>query len=193
MEDLKTSIPDAEVRQFFDEHKQEFERVQARHVLIRSPDSRVPIRPGQQALTEDQAKAKAQDICARLTAGGDFAKIAREESDDVGSGQDGGDLGSFGHGKMVQIFEQTAFSLKKGEISKPVRSPFGWHVIQVVERFDTSEKMAEQIRDVIGPRKTTQIIVEMEHSEKPMVDAGFFGPPAPDVSTDPAGATRPQH
>ncbi len=183
--DVKNTVDDAAVRKYFEEHKAGLERVQARHILIRMKGSRVPLRPGEADLTDDQAKAKALDIYKRLKAGGDFAKIAREESDDTGSGADGGDLGSFGHGRMVQPFEQTAFSLKEGEISQPIHTPFGWHVIQVQQRFDTPEKLAEQIRASLGPKKTEDLISDLKKSHQAHVDDSFFGPPAP---PEPAGA-----
>lgn len=184
--EVKDQVDDAAVRKYFDEHKAGLERVQARHILIRMKGSRVPLRPGTQDLTDDQAKTKADDIYKRLKAGGDFTKIAREESDDTGSGADGGDLGSFGHGRMVQPFEQTAFALKEGEISPPIRTPFGWHVIQVVKRFDTPEKLAEQIRASLGPKKTEDLISDLKKSRKAEVDDSFFGPPPPPEPALPA-------
>ncbi len=174
----------------FEEHKSSLERVQARHILIRVKGSRVPLRPGEQDLTDDQAKAKADEVYKRLKAGGDFAKIAREESDDTGSGADGGDLGSFGHGRMVMPFEQTAFSLKEGEISQPVRTPFGWHVIQVEHRFDTPEKLAEQIRASLGPKKTEDLIADLKKSRKTEIDTSFFGPPPPPEPASPISPAR---
>ena len=149
--DVRDGIDDATVRKFFEEHRASLERVHARHVLVRTPGSKVSLRPGQKELTEDQARAKALDIYNRLKSGADFAKVAREESDDTGSGTGGGDLGSVSRGRTVEPFEKAAFALKEGEIGQPVRSPFGWHVIQVLERFDTPEKLAEQIRTAVGP------------------------------------------
>jgi len=189
--DVKDKLDDAAVRKYFEEHKASLERVQARHILIRMKGSRVPVRPGQQDLTDDQAKAKAEDIYKRLKAGGDFAKMAREESDDTGSGADGGDLGSFGHSQMVAPFEQTAFALKEGEISQPVRTPFGWHVIQVEQRFDTPEKLAEQIRASLGPKKTEDLIADLKKSRKTEVDDSFFGPPPPPEPASPLPGTVP--
>jgi parvulin-like peptidyl-prolyl isomerase len=148
--------------------------------------SHVALRPGQQDLTEDQAKAKAQDIYKRLKGGADFAKIAREESDDVGSGASGGDLGSVYHGRTVQPFEEAAFALKAGEISQPVKTQFGWHIIQVVERFDTPDKFAEQIRNALGPAKTEELITTLKKTHPTKVDESFFGPPPPPPATAPS-------
>src|SRR3954471_5135254 len=156
--DVQQQVDEAAVKKFFDEHKNTFERVAARHVLIRTAGSKVPLRPGQPAEPADpagkakydaQAKAKADDIVRRLKAGEDFGKIARAESDDTGSGAEGGDLGSFTRGRMVPAFEQAAFSLKEGEISQPVKSDFGWHVIQVTGKYDTLDKLGDEAKSQI--------------------------------------------
>jgi len=94
-------LDEADVRKYYEAHKAEFEQVRARHILIRVQGSPSPVRPGQKDLTDAEALAKAQDLRKKILAGADFAQLAREESDDSGSGANGGDLGSFRHGQMV--------------------------------------------------------------------------------------------
>ena len=89
------------------------EQVWARHILVE---------------TEDEAKT----IEARLKKGEDFAELAKELSKDTGSGANGGDLGWFGRGAMVPEFEKVAFALEVGEISEPIQSQFGYHIIQAL-------------------------------------------------------------
>ena len=91
------------------------DQVWARHILVS---------------TEEEAKA----VIERLNKGEDFGKIAAELSKDPGSGAKGGDLGWFGKGAMVPPFEAAVYALKVGEISAPVKSDFGWHVIQLIAK-----------------------------------------------------------
>ena len=91
---------------------------------------------GKPELTEEQALAKAQEIKKKLAAGGDFAALAKAESDDTGSGANGGELGTFKRNSMVPEFEQVAFSLARGQVSDPIKTQFGYHMIQV-DKHDT--------------------------------------------------------
>jgi peptidyl-prolyl cis-trans isomerase C len=108
------------------------EEVQARHILVDGED-------------------KAKEISDKLASGGDFAALAKENSTDPGSKDDGGMLGYFGRGQMVPSFEEAAFALQKGEISKPVQSQFGWHIIKVEDRRQKPPPAFEDVKDrIIG-------------------------------------------
>ncbi len=95
-----------------------------------------------QARTREQAFALAAALRQRILAGEDFATLAAEYSDDPGSKSNGGDLSWFGRGQMVSSFEEAAFSLPIGEISEPISTTFGVHLIEVLER-DTERPKAE--------------------------------------------------
>ena len=115
-----TKPDDAALHAYYDEHKGEWEQLTARHILIRMTGSAVPLRDGQKDLSDDEALAKATDLRAKIVAGGDFAALAKAESDDSGSGANGGALGEFTRGRMVPQFEQAAFALPVGEVCVPV-------------------------------------------------------------------------
>ena len=108
---------------------------------------------------EEEQLAKAQDLYAQLTAGADFATLAKENSQDPGSAPDGGSLGDVEAGVMVEEFEQAMFALSEGEISEPVLSQFGYHIIQVEKinggkpqtfdevKFDLEQSERDRIAD----------------------------------------------
>jgi len=126
-------VDDATARQYFEEHKSEYEAIHARHILIRAKGSPLPAQPGKKELTEEEALAKAQEIHKKLVAGEDFASLAKTESDDARSAAKGGDLGSFKRDQMVPAFAQAAFGLAVGQVSEPVKTQFGYHLIKVEE------------------------------------------------------------
>ncbi|MGB8646514.1 MAG: peptidylprolyl isomerase [Anaerolineae bacterium] len=110
--------------------------VHARHILIAVTDA-------QGAVDFAKSLDKANQIETRLKNGEDFAKVAQEVSDDPGSKAKGGDLGWFGRGQMVQVFEDAAFSQAVNVIGDPVKSDYGYHIIQVLEK-DPNHLMDEQ-------------------------------------------------
>jgi peptidyl-prolyl cis-trans isomerase D len=117
------------IEKFYQDNPARFEkkkRVRARHVLVRLPEKA-------SAADEDAARKKIEALAGRARKGEDFAKLAQENSDDTGTRSKGGELGFFGPGLMAKPFEEAAFALKPGEISAPVRTRFGWHLIQVEE------------------------------------------------------------
>ncbi len=117
-----------------------YEQVRARHILfkVNQPEEEAAVR------------AKAEETVKKLRAGADFAQLAKKLSDDPGSREKGGDLGFFGHGQMVAEFEKAAFALKVNELSDPVKTTYGFHVIQVLERKEAKgpefEKAKAELR-----------------------------------------------
>ena len=126
----KAAVTDEAVQALFDEKYANAEpgkEYQASHILV---------------ATEDEAEA----IRAELDGGADFAAIAKEKSTDRGSASAGGDLGWFGVGMMVKPFEDAVIAMKKGEISAPVQSQFGWHVIKLVDERTAAKPTIEDVR-----------------------------------------------
>ncbi|SDN75159.1 peptidylprolyl isomerase [Bacillus sp. OK048] len=116
-------ITDEELKAYFDQNKDlfgEVEQVKASHILV-----------------EDEAIAK--DIKQKLTDGADFAELAKEYSTDVGSKENGGQLGFFPKGTMVTEFEDVAFTLPMNQISDLVKSDYGYHIIKVEEKKEAKE------------------------------------------------------
>lgn len=116
-EGKKAATPEA-AKKLYDETTKAMapeEEINARHILV-----------------EDEAQAKA--VAERLKKGEDFAKVAAELSKDPGSGKEGGSLGWFTKDRMVPEFAEAAFKLNKGQVSEPVKSQFGWHVIKLEDK-----------------------------------------------------------
>ncbi len=174
------NVDEAAVRSFYDAHKDEFEQVKARHILIRMQGSPVPVRPGQKDLTDAEALAKAQELRKKLVDGADFATLAIQESDDQGSGAKGGDLGTFHHQQMVPTFEQVAFSLKVGELSEPVKTQFGYHLIKV-EAHDTKsfEEVRPDLEKRMRPELTKKFMEDLVQKSSVSLDPELFGATEP--------------
>lgn len=129
-----------EVKDYYDNNKDQFRQsaqVEASHILV-------------------ETEAEALDLIAQLRAGADFAELARTHSTGP-SGPNGGQLGWFGRGQMVKPFEDAAFALSKGEVSEPVNTQFGWHVIKVSGKQSAStitfDKAEESIKQLLRQQK----------------------------------------
>lgn len=122
----KVTVKDADLEAYFQDNQDQFtfaEQREARHILVRvdSPQQ------------EEEALNKIKDIQAKITAGEDFGKLAKEYSDDTGSANVNGDLGKFQQGMMVPEFDKSVFSLSEGEVSEPVKTDFGYHLIKLTK------------------------------------------------------------
>lgn len=122
------------------------EQAKVRHILVRASET----------LSEAQAEQKIRELYRELQQGADFAELAREYSDDPVSGSDGGNLGWVSRGQMVPAFEQAMLAADIGELKGPIRSQFGWHILQVEDRRqkDVSDELQENsARQAIYRRK----------------------------------------
>jgi len=169
-------IDDAAIKTYYDAHKGEYEQVTARHILIRFKDSPAPLREGQKELTDEQALAKAKELRAAIVKGGDFAEIAKKDSDDSGSGVNGGTLGAFGHGSMVKPFEDAAFAMKVNEVSEPIKTQFGYHIIQVQEHTNkTMDEARPEIEAKLRPEMAQKAVDSIRDKAAISYDKDYFG------------------
>ncbi len=132
----KAKVSDQETKDYYEKHKEEFvttSQIKASHILVK---------------TEDEANK----VLARLKKGEKFEEIARKESLDKGSAKNGGDLGYFTRGQMVPEFEKAASELKAGEISKPVKSNYGFHIIRVTDKKAGPVIEYDRIKDLISQK-----------------------------------------
>jgi hypothetical protein len=113
------------------------------------------------ATADAKVEALANSVKARLGKGADFAALAKEKSTEPSAKDTGGDLGTFGPGKMVPEFDKVVFAMKKGEISQPFQSQFGWHVAQVLDVQGTEPTFASVKDDVTQAYITSQVQEKM--------------------------------
>ena len=147
-DEIRDRVTEEQVRAAYDKSLETMvqeEEVRARHILVK---------------TQDEAEALVRD----LSDGADFAELAREKSTGP-SGPDGGDLGYFTAGVMVPEFSDAAFAMEAGEVSAPVQTDFGWHVIKVEDKrlkpLPSFEEMAPEIRDELSNDAVDEVLTEL--------------------------------
>ena len=149
---MRNGVPDDEAKKIYDAKVADMkpeDEIHARHILVAT-------------------EAEAKEIQERLKKGEDFATVAKEKSKDPSA--EGGDLGFFGRGQMLKPFEDATFSLKEGEISNPVQTQFGWHIIKVEEKRTRPLPTFDQVKDTIASQliaqKAQQTLKELHDAAK---------------------------
>jgi len=151
------TIDEEPIQKHYETYKEKYrvpKEVQARHILIK-------INPQDDEATKEAAKKKTEDLLKRIKEGEDFAKLAKEFSEDAGSAVKGGDVGYFKKGRMTPDFEQAAFDMGKGEVSDVVETPFGYHIIKVEDIKAARTKLLEEVKQQI----LTQLLNEKAWEE----------------------------
>jgi parvulin-like peptidyl-prolyl isomerase len=137
----RSGINDEAIRKHYEVSKDEYtveEQVTVSHILVRT-------------------EPEVQEVLAELKQGKDFAEVAKARSVD-GSAANGGALGTFGRGRTVAEFEEAAFALREGEISAPVLTQFGYHVIKMTERLPAQVKPLDEVRDEVRNALVSQYV-----------------------------------
>lgn len=169
------AVDEAALRAAYEAAKPGLEFAKARHILIAFKGSPAA-RPDRPELTEEQAKAKAEELRAKIAGGAAFADVAKAESDDTGSGADGGSLGEFGRGQMVAEFEEAAFGTPVGQLSPVFRTQYGFHFVQVDERGTrTFEQVRDQLARTESEKRLRAAVEKLTTDAKPVLDPAFFG------------------
>lgn len=172
--ELKADVTDEEVKKYYEENPGRFEQpesVRASHILIGTRDQNTGAE-----MNDEQKAAKRKEIEAllkRARAGEDFAKLAKEHSEDPGSKDRGGEY-TFGRGKMVPEFEAAAFSLEEGKISDVVTTSYGYHIIKLSEKIPAKKVEFSEVAEDIKEGLTQQALQKQipEYMDKMRGDAG---------------------
>lgn len=138
-------VSEPQLRQYYNSHRDQFrtpDRVKVRHILLMTqgkPKEEVP-----------KIKAKADDLLKQIKGGADFAELAKQNSEDPGSKANGGDLGWVVRGQTVKNFENTAFSMKPGDISPVITTEYGFHILKLEDKQDARLQPFEEVKDQIA-------------------------------------------
>jgi peptidyl-prolyl cis-trans isomerase C len=147
-----TEVTDEQAKTFYESNIKEFEQpetVKASHILFM-------VDPDASADVVKQKEEAATKAAARAASGEDFTKLAKELSEEPGASESGGDLGFFPKDRMVPEFAEVAFVQKVGDISKPVKTQFGWHVIKVTDKKEAGTAPFDQVKEqVVSYLKST--------------------------------------
>ncbi|MFH1351064.1 MAG: SurA N-terminal domain-containing protein [Pseudomonadota bacterium] len=156
----KVKITDQGIKEYYEENRDRFhqeKQIRARHILFKLAEN---------ASEDDEKRVrdKALSVEKKAREGEDFAKLAKEYSEGP-TKEEGGDLGFFSRGQMVKTFEEAAFKLKKGEISEPVRTIFGYHIIKVDEIKEARTKPLDEVQGEISELLTNMATVDLAHEK----------------------------
>lgn len=164
-------VTEEQARQYYEQHQNEYERFIARHILVSTRGE------GENALSDEQAKAKAEELRKRIGEGNeDFAAVAKAESADPGSKDEGGELPAFSRGMMVPEFQQAVETLKEGEISQPVKTPFGYHIIKLEKKeIRPFDQVKDEITDDLRREAFDQYVDKLQENAKITYNEAFFG------------------
>jgi len=189
--DKGITLTDAELQKVYEANKKDYEQVRAKHILIAFKGSPAA-QKDKPELTEEQAKAKAEELKKQIAAGAKFEDVAKKESDDTGSGSNGGELGAFGHGQMVPEFEKAAFDAKVGDVIGPVRTQYGYHLIRVdSHEYTPFEGVKATIEKKEHQKKLQEQLDAMKTDAKPVFNDAYFTPPPPPAAAAPAQSATP--
>lgn len=166
----KASVTDEEIKEYFEANPEEFKKektVGARHILLKLDKN------SSDEIVEEKRK-KILEIAKMAHEGKDFGELAKEYSEDEGSRQNGGDLGEFDKKMMVKPFSDKAFSMKAGEISEPVKSQFGWHVIKVEKINEEKTLSLDESKETIKKKLTDEKAKNIAYDEAEAVSSSAF-------------------
>jgi peptidyl-prolyl cis-trans isomerase D len=155
----KVTIDPAEIQRAYSANQNAYripERVKVRHILIETPKPGPDGKVDQKGI--DDARAKAQDVLKQLKATGDWAGLAKKYSGDPGSKDKGGELDWLTRGQTVAEFDKVAFAQSKGQISDPVQTSFGFHIIQTEDKEDAHLKPLAEVKPAIEEAKKQEKI-----------------------------------
>lgn len=181
------NVTDQEVQKYLDDHLAQYEEAKVRRIVIRSTSS-LNLEPGKKVeklLSDEDARAKAEEIRQKLLAGADFEEMAAKFSNDSLSSGKGGDLGFIKRGTQAHIIvpplEELIFSIKVGTISDVIQTPLGYEIVKVEERrVPKLANIRKEIDTLARKQKSEELLKEMRQRYAVRIDEAYFAPnPSP--------------
>ena len=177
----KVNVPPGDIQRYYNDNIDQFqtpEQVRASHILLNTGGK-----------DEAAVRKQAEDLVAQIKGGADFAELARKFSEDPGSKEKGGDLDFFGRGRMVPEFEQAAFAMTPGQVSDPVKTQYGFHIIKVVEKRAGSTRTIDEVRPQIQQTLAVQVTDQQIADRARQLDEQIDAPGDLDTAAAAAGTT----
>jgi len=196
----KTKADEASEREYYEQHKSEYLQVKVRQILVRvkppQAAANAAAKKDEKELTDEEALAKAKDLRQKIADGADFATLAKEQSDDAVTKANGGDLGTVGHNRLPQSVDQVAFTIPVGELSEPIKSPQGYHIIKVESRQEkTFVEVKPEIERKLNAELVRKAMENLKTSKNVVMNADYFGPatppaPKPTITVQPKAESK---
>jgi peptidyl-prolyl cis-trans isomerase D len=153
------TVPEADLRRAYDQNKDTFrlpERVHVRHILLKTT--------GKSAEETAKIKIRTEELLKQIRQGGDFAELAKKNSEDTGSAAKGGDLDFIVRNQTVKAFEEAAFSLKPKETSSVITTEYGFHIVQVLEKQEARLRPFEEVKTQLAEERKKQQVYDTMQS-----------------------------
>ena len=158
-----TKVDESTLKKEYEKNKESYDTVTASHILISTQDD-----SGNELSDKEKAaaKQKAEEVLQKAKSGEDFAKLAKEYSDDSANASSGGNLGDFTAGEMVEEFSNAAFALDKNEISDIVETQYGYHIIKVTDKATTFNKAKDRVKSAVLSEKFNKEVTKLFEEAK---------------------------
>jgi peptidyl-prolyl cis-trans isomerase C len=171
------TVDELVLRKYYEEHRCEYPTWKARHIVVRFKGSPLPVRAGQPDLTEEEALMRAKQLQQRAQSGADFAFVAKLESDDASTSNNGGDLGQFKRGQMLPSIEDTVCAMKPGEISAPIKTPAGYQILKLESKEGKEfAEMKGELEQKFRTEAAKKMVEEMVGKVKVVKNKDYYAP-----------------
>ena len=172
----RAQVNDEEVKRYYDAHSGDFIDYSLQHLVIRYHGSSIPLKPGQKDMTDDEARAEAETLRKQIQQGKDFAELVSQYSDDADSKSEGGMLPETSSRNLLPEIAQGVAGVKENEISQPIKTQYGYHLVRVIKRSaNTFEDARPHIVILLKAVAVDKQVEAMKQAQPVTLNPAFFG------------------